>query len=123
MSPGAIKAGASTALFGIIGVILGYVIINWSGLDLVGPQMKCQIFCNALLIIMFTFIFTPASNGSGVDYMGHLGGFLAGLWMTSIGTTIINTKRENILRIVFGSLMVVQLLICFVVFYTQSNPN
>lgn len=31
-----IKAGASTALYGMIGVILGYLIINWSGLKLIG---------------------------------------------------------------------------------------
>ena len=30
------KAGASTALYGFIGVVLGYIIINWVGLQLVG---------------------------------------------------------------------------------------
>lgn len=31
-----VKAGASTSLHGMIGLILGYLIINWNGLDLVG---------------------------------------------------------------------------------------
>ena len=31
-----IMGGASTALYGMIGVILGYLIINWSGLRLIG---------------------------------------------------------------------------------------
>ena len=31
-----VKGGASTSLYGMIGVILGYIIINWAGLKLVG---------------------------------------------------------------------------------------
>ena len=31
-----VKGGASTSLYGMIGVILGYLIINWAGLKLVG---------------------------------------------------------------------------------------
>ena len=30
------KAAASTALYGFVGVVLGYLIINWVGLQLVG---------------------------------------------------------------------------------------
>ncbi len=32
LEPDSIKAGASTSLYGIIGFILGYMIINWKGL-------------------------------------------------------------------------------------------
>jgi len=91
----AISAGASTSLFGVIGLILGYLIINWKGLDLVGPAMKCQIYCIAFFIIIFIIIFTPsaATDSGGVDYYGHLGGFLAGVWLSCIHNTIINTNR------------------------------
>lgn len=93
-SPAGVKAGASTALFGIIGIIIGYIIINWNGLDLVGAAMKCQIWCTALLIIVFIFIFTPSSSeGLSIDYYGHLGGFLAGVWISAIHTPIINETR------------------------------
>lgn len=89
-----VKAGASTALFGIIGIIIGYIIINWNGLDLIGPAMKCQIWCTALLIIIFIFIFTPSSSeGLSIDYYGHLGGFLAGVWISAIHKPIINETR------------------------------
>jgi rhomboid protease GluP len=121
-SPQGVKAGASTALFGIIGVIIGYIVINWNGLDLVGSAMKCQIWCQALLIIVFIFIFTPSSGDSSIDYYGHLGGFLAGVWISCIHESIINTTREKVLRIVFGLLLISQLLICFLVFYLSSKP-
>jgi len=92
-SPSGVKAGASTSLFGIIGIIIGYIIINWNGLDLIGQSMKCQIWCTALLIIVFIFIFTPSSSSSGIDYYGHLGGFLAGVWLSAIKESIINERR------------------------------
>jgi len=87
-----VKAGASTALFGVIGVILGYIFINWNGLDLVGPIMKCQVWCTGFMIFVFIFIFTPSNSGA-IDYFGHLGGFMAGLWLSSIHETIISTGR------------------------------
>ena len=128
VNPGPVKAGASTALFGIIGLIIGYIIINWSGVDLLGPVMKCQIWCTGFMIIIFIFIFTPSttstssSSGTSIDYYGHLGGFLAGLWLASIHQTIVNNTREKVFRIVFFCLLVIQLLVCFVVFYTTQNP-
>jgi rhomboid protease GluP len=120
-SPVGVKAGASTSLFGIIGMIVGYIIINWNGLDLVGPSMKCQIWCQALLIIVFIFIFTPSSNNS-IDYYGHLGGFLAGVWLSAIHVSIVNEKRERIIRGSFIGLLILQLLICFLVFYLTQVP-
>jgi rhomboid protease GluP len=122
-SPAGVKAGASTALFGIIGVIIGYIVINWNGLDLIGPAMKCQIWCTALLIIVFIFIFTPSSGESSIDYYGHLGGFMAGIWISSIHTSIINETREKVIRIVFGLLLLTQILVCFLVFYLTSTPT
>lgn len=89
-----IKVGASTSLYGIIGVIIGYIIINWVGLDLVGPILKCQIYCNAAFIFIFILIFTPGQvQNNDVDFFGHLGGFLAGFFLACIHTTILDTNR------------------------------
>ncbi len=73
-------------------MIIGYVIINWNGLDLVGKMMKCQIFCTTVMIIVFILIFTSASS-SNIDYYGHLGGFMCGLGISSIHQSIIDSKR------------------------------
>lgn len=121
LSKDSAKAGASTSLYGIIGIIIGYIIINWRGLDLLGPYLKCQVWCTALMIIMFIFLFTP-SNQDGIDWAGHLGGAIAGLFLSSIHTTIIDTTRERVFRIVFGSLYVIMVLVCFLVFYLTQQP-
>ncbi len=57
-----IKAGASTSLHGMIGIILGYIIINWVGLNLVGDALKCTILCMFFFLIIFVLIFTPFSK-------------------------------------------------------------
>ena len=77
-----IKVGASTSLFGIIGVILAYVIINWKGLDVIGRILKCQIIFISVIVILFILILTPYN--SNIDYMGHLGGFITGFLMIGI---------------------------------------
>ena len=122
ISPDNVKAGASTSLYGIIGVIIGYVIINWRGLDLIGPLLKCQVWCTALMIIVFIFLFTPSNVDGSVDVAGHLGGALSGVWLSSINSTIISETREKVFRIVFASLFVIQVLVCFLVFYLTQTP-
>lgn len=82
-SPDGMKAGASTSLYGIMGLILGYIIINWSGFNMIGPALKCQVICTGMMVLVFTFVFTPTVNN--VDYFGHLGGFLGGLWLSCLG--------------------------------------
>ncbi len=83
-----VKVGASTCLYGIIGAIIGYIILNWRGLNLIGRILKCQLIFIAVIIILFIFVLTPYS--SNVDYMGHLGGFLTGLTLCAIHPTIVN---------------------------------
>jgi len=82
-----IKAGASTSLYGVIGIILGYIIINWRGLRLIGSALRCNILCMFFFLLLFVLIFTPASSNvvGNVDNLGHLGGFLSGVWVSSIG--------------------------------------
>lgn len=86
-----VKAGASTSLYGIIGVIIGYLFINWRGLDLIGPLLKYQLCCSSLMIIAFIFFFSVLGT-ENVDAMGHLGGFLTGLFLSSINQTIMDEK-------------------------------
>jgi rhomboid protease GluP len=90
-SDNVVKAGASTCLYGIIGAIIGYIIINWTGLNVIGRLLKCQLVFIAIMIIMFIFVLTPYSDN--IDYMGHLGGFLTGLTASAIHSTIRNGKR------------------------------
>lgn len=91
LAPQYIKVGASTSLYGIMGIIVGYVIINWSGLNLVGKSMKCQLITLTILLIIFVVIFTSVS--SNIDYFGHLGGFLTGVWLSAFHPTIVDNCR------------------------------
>lgn len=79
-----IKAGASTALYGMIGVVLGYLIINWTGLHQVGEHLRCNVICLSLFLLIFVLIFTPSNLNTNIDYYGHLGGFLTGIWASAI---------------------------------------
>lgn len=88
-----IKAGASTAIFGMVGVPIGYLIINWSGLDNVGSALKCQMVCSIIFLLIFILIFTPSSVNSNIDYFGHLGGLLTGIWVAAFKDPLINEKR------------------------------
>ncbi len=84
-----VKAGASTSLYGVIGVIIGYLIINWKGLDLIGPLLKYQLCCTSVMIIAFIFFFSVLGTAN-VDAFGHLGGFLTGFFLSSINETILS---------------------------------
>jgi membrane associated rhomboid family serine protease len=73
----------------MIGVILGYIIINWNGLKLAGEALRCSILFSFLFLLIFIIIFTP-SRSDNIDHWGHLGGFLTGLWLTAIATPLIS---------------------------------
>ena len=88
-----IKVGASTSLYGLLGLMIGYLIINWDGLDLIGPIMKCQLVCVVMMTLFFIILFTSATGTENIDYFGHLGGFLTGLWLICVPTPIISTSR------------------------------
>jgi membrane associated rhomboid family serine protease len=77
-----VKIGASSSLYGILGIILGYIIINWYGLKLIGQFLKCQLVSLIVFVIMFIIVFTSAT--ANIDYFGHIGGFLTGLWLSAI---------------------------------------
>ena len=111
-----VKGGASTALYGMIGVILGYIIINWQGLRLIGDGLRCSIMCSFMFLLIFVLIFTPTQIND-VDYLGHLGGFLTGLWISAIGTPLISETRETTIRIAFIILLIAQFLGTFLAFY------
>lgn len=110
-----VNVGASTALYGMIGLLIGYVIINWRGMNFMPIAMRLKLLVMLLLIIAMAIIFTLGQKN--ISYMGHLGGFLGGLWLSGIPPSIIVEKQEKIIRGIFIAMFVVQMLICFLVFY------
>lgn len=68
-----------------------------------------------LMVVVLAIIFTLGQEN--ISYMGHLGGFLGGLWLSGIPGSIVNKLREKLLRAIFILLLIAQLAICFIVFY------
>ncbi len=110
--------GASTSLYGIIGAIIGYIILNWRGLNIIGKLLKCQLMFISLIIILFIFVLTP--YGGNIDYLGHLGGFIIGVTLCAIHKTIRNDSREKTMRIVFLLLCLAVFVIWFLIFYLRK---
>lgn len=74
-----IKAGATIALFGTVGVGVSYLLINWPSLAIVGPYFKFKIFAHLFLMIIYLLLFCDVATN--VDYAGYLGSFLAGFFL------------------------------------------
>ena len=85
-----------------------------------GSALKCQMVCYVTFLLLFILIFTPSAEGN-VDYFGHLGGFLTGIWVTALKEPLINEKRERVIRVVFIALLVVQLTACFLGFFLTDR--
>lgn len=115
-NPYNMAAGASTAIYGMLGVLLGYMIINWDGLAFMPASFRCRTLLLLVFMLIFSVFFIDGQNKT-IDYYGHLGGLLGGLWLSGIPPSIIDTKKERILRGIAIGLFIIQALICFLVFY------
>jgi len=72
-----ISVGASTALFGVTGGLLAFIIVNWLALESLKEIRWCLLWF-VIILILINVLF-GLSETSNVDNFGHLGGFLTGL--------------------------------------------
>lgn len=72
------SCGASTAVYGLIGSYVGYLILNWSYLA-TRPEKKCSVIVYLLITILIMVMFQAGSTY--IDVLGHLGGFIAGAFL------------------------------------------
>lgn len=81
--------GASTAITGLLGGYLAYIIVNWETMNYRGSPRN-QMLCFVIVIILFNLMFgvgQSQNNQSYIDNYGHLGGLLAG---TFVGMALID---------------------------------
>jgi membrane associated rhomboid family serine protease len=71
----ALSVGLSTAIFGILGGFIAYMIINWTALELYGP-LRSTLCCTIGLLVAISFLL---SIGPGIDSIAHIGGMAGGL--------------------------------------------
>ena len=99
-NPDAISVGASTAIFGVLGSMIGWILLNWEFLR-GNPKRNVGI----LLLVMFViFNLIMGYTTTDIDNWGHFGGVLTGI---ALGICLVSplaaaTKREKTMR--FGSL-------------------
>lgn len=117
-----IAVGASTAIFGIFGCYISFLIINWDAMRVYGT-FRYSMVCIILLIMLLNFVSGSMAKDT-IDNWGHLGGLATGL---ALGFIIIkpmeninSQRRRRGYCLVF---LVVILLVCFICFYTINDPQ
>ena len=81
-----IKLGSSNFTYGLVGLGLGYIALNWSSLQIIGPIFKFKLFITLVFTVLFLIVFCDQVKVP--DYAGHLGGFLAGFLFLGFMPTI-----------------------------------
>lgn len=100
----------------MLGLLIGYFVINWTALNYIPNPLKIRVILGILLMVVLAIIFTIGQ--ANISHMGHLGGFLAGLWLSALPPAVQPVQpRQTTIRVIFIILIILQLLICFLVFY------
>merc|ERR1719240_2356785 len=89
-NPLAYSVGASTAIFGLIGYYISYLIIEWSRLGESNPMQRFTLIIFILLILLFNI--QIGLTEANVDNLGHLGGLIVGIIM---GFAIAENDERN----------------------------
>lgn len=110
-----LTAGASTAIFGILGGFIAYLIINWAALERYG-QVRSTLTCIIGILVVFSLLF---SIGSNIDIIAHVGGLLGGL-LISLAILPGMVNKSNILTwIGCGGIVGVNLITFSIFFFTD----
>lgn len=76
-----VSVGASTAIYGLISALIGYMIINWKSMSMYSDRRN-SIMCFLCLIIIFLMVFSMNPGTTNLDVNGHIGGFIGGLFFS-----------------------------------------
>lgn len=78
------------SLYGMIGLGVGYIIINWKAFDNIGLIYMFKIIISVILLGLFMILYSDVTQ---YDYIGYLGAFANGILLSSLSPTIENNKR------------------------------
>ena len=129
--------GASTAVYGLVGAYLAFLILNWGYLKN-NPNKRCQIIIFICLGLFLSFLLGAEVSLryvsvltlitiQNIDVLGHLGGFLTGtliglFLLPGLGTTPSEVTNQKACKR-FSTIASITLCITFlVVFYTLRTP-
>ena len=126
-----LAAGASTAIFGLVGCWVAFMILNWKSLgQMIGEEMRCMMMCtvfmNSFLIFFLSMYGTVGLDDKfmRIDYNGHFGGFLTGvLTGICIPKPIQASDYTKNCRVVGMTLTGLFFMLNFVLFYTVKAED
>ena len=126
-----ISVGASTALFGVTGGLLAFIIVNWLALESLKEIRWCLLWF-VIIIIVINVIFGLAET-SNVDNFGHLGGFVTGLPFSMFLMPVLKTSirrhqipgwtYEKYWKMIGGVSAMLWITIGMSMFYFERNPR
>mmetsp|Transcript_11109 Transcript_11109/g.21773 ORF Transcript_11109/g.21773 Transcript_11109/m.21773 type:complete len:301 (-) Transcript_11109:1616-2518(-) len=120
-SPNILTVGASCAIFGILGAMLGWILMNWEALGEGPNKIFTLLWLGILLIINLVIGFSNATT----DNWGHIGGLLTGFCLAPVLLQFLdNTKQsKKIWQIAGGAALSVYMIVGFTVFYTEVHTE
>lgn len=83
LGPGAVSAGASGAIFGLFGAMLGLAFM----------KVLPNVVRNQLLLLLAINVVLDVTNRSTIDWVSHLGGLVAGVLLTMLYVRRLRSRR------------------------------
>ena len=117
-----ISVGASSCIFGLLGSLLAFLILNWEALRPLG-FVRCQLLMMIIFILVLNLM-VGVGFKTYIDNYAHLGGLLGGLFLgLFILTPMVVTAYERRMKILGAGLLILFVFIGFLVFYVARNPR
>ena len=118
-----LSVGASTAIFGLSGAYLAYIILNTQYLSS-NPERMCKL----IMFILFSLLLTIMLGGKNVDTLGHLGGFITGFFVGFYHMPCVEKEndrqaRAKSLGFWFKIVFAIWFVSIFTFFYTLRTPQ
>jgi rhomboid protease GluP len=117
VSPGTLGVGASTSLYGILGAMIMWIVLNWDALAN-NPNRTCVLIILIFLAVINIVIGLAAPN---IDILGHFGGFFTGLLIGAGLATYadpVPPKTENLKRYICLAICAGWIGLGLILFYT-----
>jgi rhomboid protease GluP len=118
-----ISVGASTSIFGIFGVMLGFMFLNWQRLEK-SPYSRTSVLVAVGLIVLFNVGVTGSDFAKNVDNLAHMGGFISGIFVGMMFADLPNSetlKYEWKIKILGLVLYSGFTLLCLIMIFLVNN--
>lgn len=110
-----VTVGSSTAIFGVLGGLIAYLIINWIALEKYG-NVRSTLCCIIGILVVFSLLF---SIGSSIDAIAHIGGLIGGILISLAILPAMEEKSRILTMIGLGGIVGMNL-ITFLVFFLTN---